>query len=1837
MRVIFSLGLFLICQVFSVRAYAAIAQAEFTYGVIVSYSNSAHNGDSIETYSDLNISKITLSAATDDGTFGGTQGNDYDVVVTITYNNSTTEVINSAINWRETSGSTTRGIGIIPDTGQGWDGKSFLLRLSTSSITYDSPRDAKGNAANPDEAFAVLNQQAQNEGTAGGVSYTISGTITRGASNNGVSGATIRLYAIADTTFSNVLQTQNSDNNGDYSFNNIADGDYIVEFFSTTGNKFKAKSANGRSGQLSNANNKSVNIVSSISVNGSDLSNVDAILIDPAGIVYDESTRSPMAGAVVKFYYDDNGTQTLVPNTWLDQVAGGINTQTTASDGLYSFVLNGNAETATYSLTVTPPSGYSFPSTNIPPNSSLYTPSLGGGIETIQDQSTAPTTSQDSTYYLNFDFEIGTTLSTTSNGVINNHIPLDVIVSNVNDAPVATGQSVTTTEETAKAITLAGTDTDNDTLTYSVGQPTNGTLSGTAPSLTYTPNDDYVGSDSFTFTVNDGTVDSATATVSITVTNVNDAPVAKSLSIITDELTDKSFELQGRDEDGDTLTYIIVQLPENGSLTGENQFWTYLPIDGFSGQDVITYKVNDGQEDSEVAQVIITVNDTIEDNLAPIARNDEFLLMDTQLVSFDVLTNDEDPEGEALTILSATPSFGTVAIEDNQIQYLPPNGFKGAVKIAYTISDPEDQTASATVTVAINVDLNGELPIISVPQDLCGSLSVNANALYTRVDYGEASAVDMFGNPVPVSVIGNVALFPPGTNIVYWQATDSQGNTSIAAQKVCVNPLISLSKDQTVTEGDEVSVGVYLNGESPVYPIVVPFNVAGNATLSDHDLVDGTVTITSGTSADITFNINADSAVEQDEELNIQLSDTVNIGAKSIQTTTITENNIAPELNITVKQNGQKQLTVAKDDGLVEITASVFDPNVSDNFSFTWSSEVQIENQAQQLNQFVFDPALLITGLYKFELLVEDDGFPMGDDREIVYIKVIDSLPLLTDIDSDGDSIPDNLEGFADSDGDGIPDYLDRVNECNVLLEEQSVQNGYLVEGDPGVCLRRGQFAFDASTGGAHITDDDIAKNLNNIQADTLATNVGGIFDFISYGLPDEAQSVAITFPQRNPIPANAVYRKYSQASGWYTFVENARNTLHSTKGEPGYCPPPRSDLWTPGLNEGDWCVQVEIEDGGPNDDDGLINGTIVDPGFVGVVNPTNTSPVAADINSEIDYNDNLVIDLNDFVSDEDGDELDITSVTPQVGTAQLLESNMTYTPPANYAGVVEIVYGVADGQGGTTQAVIYVTIAPPNLAPVAGMIAAGTIEQCNESSPIDVLTTASDPNGDQVSLVSASSPHGSVEILSNGLIVFTPDCDFYGNAIINYIIEDEFNMQTSASFNIEVKQVVEVIAVTKSTGGSLHLFGLILLSVAALFRITFQHLAKCLSVLMFTCLLAFNANANNTEEACRHNDDNECIESVWPEGLFIGGQLGRSSTDINKTQLNNAYQNLAINATSLSVKDTDQSSSVGFGYQFNQYFGIDFNYSDLGERHVQFSGNVLAEQLNEYYDAAEEVFPETANGLRINFTASLPLTERFKLFAKLGMFKWEQDYQTLDPQQQGAATRSGNSYPVTVGAAYKFSQSLLFNIGIERMTLDQQKVSNMFVGLQYFPFVKASREKAVQPIKSVSENKFITPTVVTLIDSDNDGVLDSKDLCPNTSSVYIVDKTGCTLSVTETISMRLNLLFAINSSQLTSNDKLEVMKLATFMQTYPDTSVVIEGHTDARGTDKYNQWLSQQRAAVVGKLLINQHNIAPERIETIGFGETQLLIDATTEAQHALNRRTIAEITIIKNVEKKK
>jgi hypothetical protein len=184
----------------------------------------------------------------------------------------------------------------------------------------------------------------------------------------------------------------------------------------------------------------------------------------------------------------------------------------------------------------------------------------------------------------------------------------------VNTPPVADPQAVSLDEDSSLAITLTGSDVNaGDTLAYAVGTgPANGTLTGTAPNLTYTPNANFNGADSFIFTLNDGTVDSAPATVSITVNPVNDAPVADAQSVTTDQDVAIPITLTGSDIDGDTLTYAVTVAsgPANGVLNGTAPNLSYVPNAGFSGADSFTFSVNDGTVDSPTATVDITVNAT---------------------------------------------------------------------------------------------------------------------------------------------------------------------------------------------------------------------------------------------------------------------------------------------------------------------------------------------------------------------------------------------------------------------------------------------------------------------------------------------------------------------------------------------------------------------------------------------------------------------------------------------------------------------------------------------------------------------------------------------------------------------------------------------------------------------------------------------------------------------------------------------------------------------------------------------------------------------------------------------------------------------------------------------------------------------------------------------------------------------------------------------------------------------------------------------------------------------------------------------------------------------------
>ena len=183
-----------------------------------------------------------------------------------------------------------------------------------------------------------------------------------------------------------------------------------------------------------------------------------------------------------------------------------------------------------------------------------------------------------------------------------------VSITITNTAPVSNNQLVTTDEDTAKSIILTATDAENDPLTYSiVKSPTHGSLSGTAPNLTYTPVSNYNGKESFTFKTNDGKANSNVATVTITVNPVNDAPVSNNQLVTTNQNATKAITLTAKDVDGNTLTYSIVAYPTNGTLSGTPPNVTYIPNANYNGIDSFTFKANDGILDSNIATVSITV------------------------------------------------------------------------------------------------------------------------------------------------------------------------------------------------------------------------------------------------------------------------------------------------------------------------------------------------------------------------------------------------------------------------------------------------------------------------------------------------------------------------------------------------------------------------------------------------------------------------------------------------------------------------------------------------------------------------------------------------------------------------------------------------------------------------------------------------------------------------------------------------------------------------------------------------------------------------------------------------------------------------------------------------------------------------------------------------------------------------------------------------------------------------------------------------------------------------------------------------------------------------------
>lgn len=443
---------------------------------------------------------------------------------------------------------------------------------------------------------------------------------------------------------------------------------------------------------------------------------------------------------------------------------------------------------------------------------------------------------------------------------------------------------------------------------------------------------------------------------------------------------------------------------------------------------------------------------------------------------------------------------------------------------------------------------------------------------------------------------------------------DQPGSATITIidDEAPLTPIANFAVDQVVEEGDNVNVNVYLlQTDNIVYPVTIPYTVGGTTDGADHSAVSGSLVIGSpnlfGT---ISFTTNGADGTDADETVVFTMGTPTNAdaGGRSVHTVTLAETNVAPIVKLVATQGGLDKRLIITGDGNVTITSTVRDPNVGDTQSYDWSATnnalVDIDGDVAD-GVFTFDPSGLTEDFYNISLTVTDSG-ALTTTVELL-IDVVASAPVLSVVDTDGDGVTDDLESVDDQDKDGIPDYLDSSELASNELQVSSSNPGgdsYIMQTDAGLTLRLGDVAFAAGADGAEVSADDIINFGDNeggsvANGDDTVGNVIGYFDFEVADLGELGQTVQVVLPLLQAIPEEPVYRKYDKDVGWFDFVVDSKNSIASAAGNPGQCPPPGDAAYTAGMTVGHYCLQLSIEDGGPNDTDGVANYVVEDPGKV--------------------------------------------------------------------------------------------------------------------------------------------------------------------------------------------------------------------------------------------------------------------------------------------------------------------------------------------------------------------------------------------------------------------------------------------------------------------------------------------------------------------------------------------------------------------------------------------------------------------------------------------------------------
>jgi hypothetical protein len=350
--------------------------------------------------------------------------------------------------------------------------------------------------------------------------------------------------------------------------------------------------------------------------------------------------------------------------------------------------------------------------------------------------------------------------------------------------------------------------------------------------ISYTPTPGFSGTDTFRYTASDGRGGSGSAQVSVTTApRPNQPPLARADSATTRFGQPVTIDVLANDSDadGDTLSITAVSSPLHGTATLSGREIRYVPAAGFSGSDRFSYTISDGRGGSATANVSVTV--AARPDQAPVARDDAASTAFGQPVTVDVLANDTDADGDALSVSTlTTPAHGTAVKAGTGVLYTPAAGFAGVDSFGYSISDSRGGSAHAQVT--ITVAARPDRPPLAVADTASTPFGQPVTiAVLANDSDPDGDPLSIVAVTAPASgsaaIAGKMVIYTPGpagaaTGIDRFDYTisDGRGGSSSATVTVTIaprpnRPPVAVDDDAITGFGQATTIAVLANDSDP--------------------------------------------------------------------------------------------------------------------------------------------------------------------------------------------------------------------------------------------------------------------------------------------------------------------------------------------------------------------------------------------------------------------------------------------------------------------------------------------------------------------------------------------------------------------------------------------------------------------------------------------------------------------------------------------------------------------------------------------------------------------------------------------------------------------------------------------------------------------------------------------------------------------------------------------------------------------------------------------------------------------------------------------------------------